>query len=73
MEGDVLAGDVRIAGRFSGRVFAPNVTIEATADVQGRIFHNTITVARGARVDGRMPWRPSSYFETLEDIPETQP
>ncbi len=47
--------------------------IDETADVTGRIFHTTITVARGARVDGRMPWRPLSYFETLDELPETQP
>jgi cytoskeletal protein CcmA (bactofilin family) len=73
IEGDVVAEDVRIAGRFSGRIFAPNVAIDASADVSGRIFHTTVTVARGARVDGRMPWRPATYFETLEDLPETQP
>ena len=73
VEGDVLAHEVRIAGRFQGRIFAPTVTVEASADVQGRIFHTTITVARGARVDGRMPWRPASFFENLDDIPETQP
>lgn len=73
VEGDVLAVDVKIAGRFSGRIFAPNVAVEATADVQGRIFHTTVTVARGAKVDGRMPWRPAQYFETLEELPETQP
>ncbi|HEY4113166.1 MAG TPA: polymer-forming cytoskeletal protein [Rhizomicrobium sp.] len=73
VEGDVLAADVKIAGRFSGRIFAPNVAVEATADVQGRIFHTTVTVARGAKVDGRMPWRPAQYFQTLEELPETQP
>ena len=73
MEGDIVAEDVRIAGRFLGRVFAPNVAIDGTADVSGRIFHTTITVARGARVDGRMPWRPVSFFETLDELPETQP
>jgi len=73
VEGDVIAGDVKIAGRFSGRIFAPNVAIDETADVQGRIFHTTVTVARGARIDGRMPWRPPQYFETLEELPETQP
>jgi cytoskeletal protein CcmA (bactofilin family) len=73
VEGDVLATDVKVAGRFSGRIFAPNVAVEATADVQGRIFHTTVTVARGAKVDGRMPWRPAQYFETLEELPETQP
>jgi cytoskeletal protein CcmA (bactofilin family) len=73
VEGDVVAEDVRIAGRFSCRNFAPSVAIDGTADVSGRIFHTTLTVARGARVDGRMPWRPVTYFETLEELPETQP
>ena len=71
VDADVVAHDVRIAGQFTGRVFAPNVTIDETADVKGRIFHTTVTVARGARVDGRMPWRPPSFFETLKDLPET--
>lgn len=73
VEGDVVARDVRIAGRLNGRIFALNVTIEATADIEGRIFHHTIAVERGARFDGRMPWRPPSYFETLDQLPETRP
>ena len=40
---------------------------------RGAIFHNTVTVARGARFEGRMPWRPPSYFETLDQLPETRP
>lgn len=73
VEGDIVARDVIIAGHLNGRVFAPTVEIEATADIEGRIFHTTVTVARGARVDGRMPWRPISYFETLDQLPEAQP
>jgi cytoskeletal protein CcmA (bactofilin family) len=72
MEGDIIARDVRIEGRLSGRIFALNVTLEAAAEVTGRIFHNTITVAKGARIDARMPWRPPSYFETLEQLPEAR-
>jgi cytoskeletal protein CcmA (bactofilin family) len=72
VEGDVVARDVLISGRFNGRVFALNVTLDASADVTGRIFHHTVTVARGARVDARMPWRPPSYFETLDQLPETR-
>jgi hypothetical protein len=55
-----------------GRVFAPNVIIEAGAEVEGRIFHTTVTVAPGARVTGRMPWRPVNYFETLTTLPEVR-
>ena len=73
VEGDIVARDVRIGGRLNGRVFALNVTLDETADVQGRIFHNTVTVARGARFEGRMPWRPPSYFEALDQLPETRP
>jgi len=73
IEGDVIARDVQIGGRLNGRVFALNVTLEASADITGRIFHNTVTVAKGARIDGRMPWRPPSYFETLNQLPETRP
>jgi cytoskeletal protein CcmA (bactofilin family) len=73
VEGDIVARDVRIGGRLNGRVFALNVTIDETADVSGRIFHNTVTVARGARFEGRMPWRPPSYFEALDQLPETRP
>jgi cytoskeletal protein CcmA (bactofilin family) len=72
VEGDVVARDVLIGGRFNGRVFALNVTLDASADVTGRIFHHTVTVAKGARVDARMPWRPPSYFETLDQLPETR-
>lgn len=72
VEGDIVARDVRVAGRVAGRIFALNVTVDATADIDGRIFHHTIAVERGARIDGRMPWRPPSYFETLDELPETR-
>ena len=72
VEGDVIAREVVIHGRMNGRVFAPAVTIEASAEVEGRIFHTTVAVAQGARVNGRMPWRPASYFETLDQLPETR-
>jgi cytoskeletal protein CcmA (bactofilin family) len=73
VEGDVIAREVIIHGRFSGRIFAPTVAIEAGADIEGRIFHTNISVAQGARVNGRMPWRPLSYFETLDQLPEVRP
>ena len=69
-EGDIVARDVVIAGTLNGRVFAPNVSIEASAHVEGRLFHTQIAVAQGARLNGRMPWRPVSYFETLDQLPE---
>jgi cytoskeletal protein CcmA (bactofilin family) len=72
LEGDVIARDVHIEGRMEGRIFALNVTLDSGAEVNGRIFHNTITVAKGARIDARMPWRPPSYFETLEILPEAR-
>lgn len=70
VEGDVVARDAHIVGRLNGRIFAVNVTLAESADVSGRVFHNTITVERGARIDARMPWRPPSYFETLDQLPE---
>jgi cytoskeletal protein CcmA (bactofilin family) len=73
VEGDIVAREARICGRVTGRVFAVNVTLDTTADIKGRIFHHTVDVARGARVDARMPWRPVNFFETLEQLPETQP
>jgi cytoskeletal protein CcmA (bactofilin family) len=73
VEGDIIAGEVVIAGRLDGRVFSPSVTIEASAEVEGRIFHTQVTVARGARVSARMPWRPESYFEKLDKLPEIRP
>ena len=72
VEGDIIAGEVIIAGRLNGRVFAPTVAIEDGAEVEGRIFHTNVTVARGAHVTGRMPWRPLSYFETLDQLPEVR-
>jgi cytoskeletal protein CcmA (bactofilin family) len=72
VEGDIVARDVVIAGRLNGRIFAPNVSIEASAEIEGRIFHTNVTVARGARVTARMPWRPVSYFETLDQLPEVR-
>lgn len=73
VEGDVIAQEVVINGRLNGRVFAPTVSIEADAEVEGRVFHTNVTVARGARVSGRMPWRPISYFENLDKLPEIRP
>ena len=70
VEGDIIAHEVVIKGRLNGRIFAPTVAIEATAEVEGRVFHTTVSVERGARVNGRMPWRPISYFETLDKLPE---
>jgi cytoskeletal protein CcmA (bactofilin family) len=72
VEGDIVAHEIVIAGRLNGRVFCPTVAIEASAEVEGRIFHTSISVARGARVNGRMPWRPVSYFETLDQLPEVR-
>jgi cytoskeletal protein CcmA (bactofilin family) len=72
VEGDIVAQEVVITGRLLGRVFAPTVTVEASAEVEGRIFHTNVTVARGARFTGRMPWRPISYFENLTTLPEVR-
>jgi cytoskeletal protein CcmA (bactofilin family) len=72
VEGDILARDVRIGGRFNGRIFALNVALDSSADVTGRVFHHTVTVDKGARIDGRMPWRPLNFFESLQDIPEAK-
>jgi len=73
VEADIVAREVVIVGRLHGRVFAPTVSIEANAEVEGRIFHTNVAVARGARVVGRMPWRPISYFEKLDKLPEPRP
>jgi cytoskeletal protein CcmA (bactofilin family) len=73
VEGDIIAREVVIIGRLHGRVFAPTVSIEASAQIEGRIFHTNVTVARGARMVGRMPWRPVSYFDTLDQLPEIRP
>jgi cytoskeletal protein CcmA (bactofilin family) len=72
VEGDIVAHDVHVDGRLNGRIFAVNVTLAKSATVTGRVFHNTVTVEQGARVDARMPWRPPSYFETLDQLPETR-
>jgi cytoskeletal protein CcmA (bactofilin family) len=70
VEGDIVANEVRIAGKLIGRVFAPTVAIDETADITGRIFHTNVTAARGHKLEGRMPWRPPSYFQTLDQLPE---
>ncbi len=72
IEGDVFAEDVYIVGRLNGRVFAPNVTLDSTAEITGRIFHNTANIASGAHIDGRMPWRPLNFFNELKQLPEKQ-
>lgn len=73
VEGDVVAREVRVAGRLNGRIFALNVILDSTAEITGRIFHHTVTVEKGARIDARMPWRPLNFFESLEQLPETRP
>lgn len=73
IEGDVVAREVRILGKLNGRIFALEVMLEPSAQVEGRVFHHLVTVARGARIDGRMPWRPLNYFDSLEQLPEIQP
>jgi cytoskeletal protein CcmA (bactofilin family) len=73
VEGDVVAREVRVAGKLVGRIFAPTVSLVESAWVTGRIFHHAVTVARGARFEGRMPWRPPSFFASLDQLPETQP
>jgi cytoskeletal protein CcmA (bactofilin family) len=70
VEGDIRAKDVRIGGKFNGRIFAPNVVLDSSAEVTGRVFHTNVTVANGARIDGRMPWRPVNFFESLSHLPE---
>ena len=70
VEGDVLARDAQIGGRFSGRIFALNVALGSSAEITGRVFHHTVTVANGARIEGRMPWRPLNFFQSLKQIPE---
>ena len=70
VEGDIVAREVVIGGRLEGRVYAPTVLVEVTAQVTGKLFHHTIEVIRGARVDGRTPWRPVNFFENLDHLPE---
>jgi cytoskeletal protein CcmA (bactofilin family) len=72
VEGDVIAKNVHIGGKLIGRVFAPKVALDSTADITGRIFHNTADIAKGAVIDGRMPWRPLNFFEELKQPPEKQ-
>ena len=73
IEGDIVARDVRVGGRLSGRIFAFSVTLDSSAEITGRVFHHIVTVAKGARIDGRMPWRPLNFFESFEQPPENQP
>ena len=70
VEGDIVAREVVIGGKLEGRVYAPTVLVEVTAQVTGKLFHHTIEVVRGARVDGRTPWRPVNFFENLDHLPE---
>jgi len=75
VHGDIVADEVRIAGRLDGRVFAPKVAIADGALIVGRIFHSEVSVSKAARIDpeARMPWRPPSYFQTLAHLPEIKP
>jgi cytoskeletal protein CcmA (bactofilin family) len=73
VEGDIIAREVLVNGRLNGRIFAPTVIIAASAEIKGRIFHTNVTVEKGAHVVGRMPWRPVSYFDCLDRLPEYSP
>jgi len=70
VEGDIVAKEVLLCGRFEGRIFAFNVTIAPSAVLKGRVFHHIITVAKEAQIEGRMPWRPINFFETLGELPK---
>jgi cytoskeletal protein CcmA (bactofilin family) len=72
VEGDVLAREAEIGGRFTGRIYAMSVALGSSAEITGRVFHHNVTVAKGAKIDGRMPWRPLNFFESLKQIPEAQ-
>jgi cytoskeletal protein CcmA (bactofilin family) len=77
-------GELFVLGSVLGRINADRLVVVAGGYVEGDvvardvliggrlIFHHTVTVAKGARVDARMPWRPPSYFETLDQLPETR-
>src|SRR5580704_15264503 len=71
--GDIVARQIRVCGRFTGRIFALDVMLDSSAHIEGKVFHHKVSVARGAHIDGRMPWRPLNYFDSLEQLPEIQP
>ena len=62
--------DIRIDGEVNGDVRAVSVTVGHNAKVKGNVYGDT--VEQGARIDARMPWRPPSYFETLDQLPEAR-
>jgi len=70
VEGDMVAQEVVLCGRLTGRVFALNVIIVPGAIVKGRVFHHTINAAKEAQIEGRMPWRPVNFFENLTELPK---
>jgi cytoskeletal protein CcmA (bactofilin family) len=73
VEGDIIAREVTVKGRLNGRIFSPTVVIAASAEIKGRVFHTNVTIEKGAHIVGRMPWRPVSYFDRLDSIPEYVP
>jgi cytoskeletal protein CcmA (bactofilin family) len=73
VEDDIVAREVVANGRLNGRIFAPTVSIEGSAQVEGRVFHTNVMLAQSVRVVGRMPWRPVSYLESQDNLPEARP
>lgn len=54
VQGNIRAGDARLAGLVDGAVDAGALTIEASARITGDIVYESVSVAAGAELDGRM-------------------
>lgn len=67
--GNIKAGTVSVAGRYSGSVIAHNkITIHMTGSVEGKIFTGIIVVEEGGLVDGDV-----KVMTSVEEFPEYTP
>ena len=58
--GNIVAGQIRLAGLVDGTVMAKTVTLESTARVTGDVSYEILSIAAGARIDGRLARKESA-------------
>lgn len=67
--GDIQAGTVSVAGRYTGSIVAhQKLSIHATGAVEGKIFTQTLVIEEGGRVDGDI-----KVMTSVEEFPEYTP
>jgi cytoskeletal protein CcmA (bactofilin family) len=57
VQGNIAAGEARLAGLVDGAVEAETLVLEPSARVTGDILYESLSIAAGAQVDGRLKRR----------------